>query len=91
MSKVQWAAAPHGQWAAGNHGMHTCDANHCQLVDGGKTVQVTVPNMHGKSLSLTSFLNEPHRHLYARILVSLTEIIQIQILCLSFRQIIYTC
>ncbi|XP_025097413.1 uncharacterized protein LOC112565819 [Pomacea canaliculata] len=44
-SNVQWAASPSSNW---NRAMHNCDAAHCRLTDGGKTVEITVPNANGE-------------------------------------------
>ncbi|XP_048238379.1 uncharacterized protein LOC124110988 [Haliotis rufescens] len=47
ISKLQWAAERKSTWSSGQHGMHTCDHTHCQSLDGGKTVQITISGASG--------------------------------------------
>lgn len=49
VTKIQYAARPKTRWAAGDHPMSSCDVNKCRLTDGGKTLEVDVPNAHGKN------------------------------------------
>ncbi|XP_065933753.1 uncharacterized protein [Magallana gigas] len=47
VTKIQYAARLKTRWAARDHPMSSCDVNKCQLTDGGKTLEVDVPNAHG--------------------------------------------
>lgn len=49
VTKIQYAARLKTRWAARDHPMSSCDVNKCQLTDGGKTLEVDVPNAHGKN------------------------------------------
>lgn len=49
VTKIQYAARPKTRWTAGDHPMSSCDVNKCRLTDGGKTLEVDVPNAHGKN------------------------------------------
>lgn len=49
VTKIQYAARLKTRWAARDHPMSSCDVNKCRLTDGGKTLEVDVPNAHGKN------------------------------------------
>ena len=47
LTLLQYAASTAGAYSA-HHGMRNCDPTHCKLLEGGKLLEITVPNASGK-------------------------------------------
>ena len=48
VTKIQYAVNTMSAWHAGKRGMTNCNTQKCRLTNGGKRVEIDIPNSHGK-------------------------------------------